>query len=343
MIPDKAYEKSRDQLLSFEDREFSNLLSNVPNFYISSNDQTLWGSMLRDVAAELGRLEYMHSYGILAKDPAYLTPPDAKRLFADVLFVNRNYPQPYHYDSEYKNLIENLIVAFGKGATLEGLEGVIQAYTGEAITVEEKWKRIKSGVYDQSDRNTLRLTVKVAGLDAAKINLEAPGAFESSVNIHRLKHITDDLYSAIDLAKPAHIGIDLTTVFGLDESIGEHIYGDGPDAITDTLRIIAQLVEEEPLPDPLYVAPFYENHPDTGLASTDPEDPMRNVFVPPPSGGAPDQPSYTLEEFLTYSETTTKGTIVAMGNPPPNPGVLSPQLNTVWEIKNEKMDIMDMD
>lgn len=337
MNPDKAYTKSRAELKSFEDREFSRLMSNVPNFYLSNSDQTIWGKLLRDVGYELARLEYMHSYDILGKTPGLLTPADIRRYYSGPLFINRNYPLTLQYDTEYKSMVENLIAAFQQGATLSCIEGIIYAYTGEAITVEEKWKRIKSGVYDQSDRNTLRLTVKVAGLDSSKIQIDDA----SMVNVHHLKNVTDDLYGAIDLAKPAHIGIDLTTVFGLDEPIGDYITGET--GIVDTLRIVASFVEEEPLPDPLYLSPLLEDHPDTGLASTDPEDSMRRVFVPAPSGGAPVQSSYTLEEFQTYSATATKGTVVETGNPPPTPGVLSPQLNTVWEIRGETMDIMGMD
>lgn len=345
-VPDKLYDRSRDELTIYEDSEFDQILSNVPNFYISQTDQTIWGSLLRDVAAELGRLEYAHSYDIIGKDPKYLTPPDAKRQWSDPLFINRNYPQNDQYDLDYKNLVIGLIKAFQLGATPESIKGVIRAYTGQDIDVDELYKKINNGYYDATVRNMIKLAVRVGGTGVNDlITLDGATSTQASANISKLKTITDDLYGAIDLAKPAHVGLNLTTIFGLDEQLGQFIWGRY--GITDELRIIAQMVESEPLPPPLYQAPFFDQtHPDTGLASTEVDNPLHSTFTP--SGNPAPAPSdpragYTLSEFAAAKLSSTPGTVVTTGTPPPNPGVLSPMLKRVWEVADEQLDIMDMD
>ncbi len=350
-IPDKLYDRSRDELLPYEDSEFAQLIANVPNFYISQTDQTIWGSLLRDVAAELGRLEYFHSYDMVGKDPSYLTPADAKRQWNDPLFINRNYPPADKYDLDYKSLVIALIKAFQMGATVASIEAVIKAYTGQDIQIEELWKQIGQGRFDATSRNTLRVAARVAGVGSdSMIHLStSEDVIAASVNVNALKTLTDDLYGAIDAAKPAHVGIDLITVFGVDEipSIGDHIYGTV--GIVDELRIIAKMIESEPLDPPLYQAPFLDpKHPDTGLASTDVDNWIHNVFTPdptnpPPAPAAGTTLGYTLEEFAAYSESATKGVVSSVGTEPPHPGVLSPILNRTWELKSEELEIMDMD
>jgi hypothetical protein len=291
------------------------------------------------VAAELGRLEYFHSYDIVGKDPSYLTPPDSKRQWNDPLFINKNYPQNDQFDLDYKALVVGLIKAFRQGATVQAIQDVIKAYTGQDIVIEEQWTRIKDGYYDASVRNSLRMSVKIFG--SSTIDPSKPEALTS---LSKLKTITDDLYGAIDLAKPAHVGLNLTTVFGLDEHIGtERI-----DVISDTLRIIAIMQEAEPLPPPLTLAPYFdENSPDTGLASTEAEDPLHKVFVPALVNPAPPPADptvgYTVAEFEAIQASANKGQVSLAGVPPPRPGVLSPTLNIVWEISDDSLDIMDLD
>lgn len=340
-FPDKLYDKSRDELLPYEDSEFAQLIANVPNFYISLTDQTIWGSLLRDVAAELGRLEYAHAYDIVGKDPAYLTPPDAKRQWNDPLFINKNYPQNDQFDLDYKALVTGLIRAFQKGATVQSIQEVIKAYTGQDIVIEEQWTRIKDGYYDASVRNMLRMSVKIGG--ASVVSLDGSDVNTTLTTISKLKTITDDLYGAIDMAKPAHVGLNLTTVFGLDEHISELV-----DGIDDTLRIIAIMQEAEPLPPPLTLAPYFDSDsPDTGLASTAPENPLHKVFVPASTNPAPPPANpavgYTLAEFAAIQSSANKGAVSLAGVPAPRPGVLSPTLNIVWEISDDSLDIMDVD
>jgi len=109
---DIAYLRTREDLLRYEDARFNALMSAVANFYISRNDDNLWGHVQRAVAIELARLEYMTAYDIVAKNPEYLTPPDIKRRFADPLFISSGYPGSTQYDLDYKQMIVNLIPAY---------------------------------------------------------------------------------------------------------------------------------------------------------------------------------------------------------------------------------------
>lgn len=361
-IPDKLYDRSRDELLAYEDSEFRLLMSNVPNFYISQTDQTIWGSLLRDVAAELGRLEYFHTYDIIGKDPSYLTPADAKRQWNDPLFINKKYPPVDKYDLDYKNLVLSLIKAFQMGATVKSIQSVIKAYSGQDIIVEELWKSIGSR-YDGTVRNMLKLSVRVGGAGTSSLlSLDSPREVENAaVSINMLSTITNDLYGAIDLAKPAHVGLDMIIVLGMDEYISDLVSGsltaDIPEEeaayrlgrIEDELRIKILLVEREPIEDPLYQAPFLDvSHPDTGLASTEAITEMRKVFTPdpfnppaPPLNGT--SVGYTLEEFTHYQAQATTGTVTTVGTEPPHPGILSPVLNRVWETTDDNLEILDMD
>jgi hypothetical protein len=338
--PDQLYNQSRDALIQYEDSEFNYLLGNVPNFYISQTDQTIWGSLLRNVATELARLEYAHTYDIIGKNPANLTPPDAKRQWGDVLFISRNSPYPGQYDQDYLSLVVNLVKAFQTGCRVVTLENIIQAYTGQSIVVQELYKLIGNGVYDATDRNTLQISVQVAGSDSGSLINFAAGEATISGTISTLQTITNDLYTAIDLAKPAHVGLNLSAIFGQDEHIGDYVYGRY--GIDDSLTIIASMVEDLPFPLPLYQAPSFDSDsPDTGLASTDTDSNEYNSFVQASSGAPPLQETYTLAEFNTYS-TYAKGNIVPVGNQPPFPGEIGPTL-VVWEVSDDNLDIMDMD
>lgn len=344
-IPDRLYDKSRDELLPYEDSEFKLLMSNVPNFYISQTDQTIWGSLLRDVASELGRLEYFHSYDIVSKDPAFLTPADIKRQWNDPLFINKKYPPADRYDLDYKNLALALIKAFQMGSTVQSIQAVIKAYTGQDIVLEELWKQI-GGRYDATYRNTLKMSIRVGGTadSGSLLSLDSPSDVQAaSISINTLSTVMNDLYGAIDLAKPAHIGLDMIVVLGMDERIGDLVAG-----IEDDLRITIKLIEREPIGDPLYQAPFLDTeHPDTGLASTEPFNEMTKIFTPDPDNPAPapeggESVGYTLEEFAQYSESATKGTVTTVGSDP-HPGILSPVLNRVWETTDDNLEILDMD
>jgi len=262
--PDLLYQQSRESLLLLEDTRLFFLLQAVANYYSPRNDQPLRGTLLRAVAQEMARLDYDYQYGIASQEPQYLTPPDIKRRFAAPLYVSRLYPYPAQFDKGdftgpynaltnpvgYRDMLVDLIRAFQLGATTTSIADVIYAYTGLTITVEELYKQIGQGVYDQSDRNAIKVSVNVGGNNPL-VNIQT---------LPQLQEIVQSLYGAIDLAKPAHVGLEFTTVFSEHENISLQI--------TDTLRIIIQQVEA-PLLDPmLWIAPIYNvKHPKTTLAA----------------------------------------------------------------------------
>jgi hypothetical protein len=362
-----AYDKSRQDLIQYEDSEFARLIANVPNFYLSKNDQTIWGAHLRSIAKELGRLEYYHAYDIVGKDMRYLTPADVRRQWGDPLFINKNYPSTLQYDLDYKNLAMALQKAFTQGATVESISEVLTAYTGQKVKVDELFKEIGKTA-DISDRNRIRVSVRGVGFT----NTE-----NVNESVAKLQSITSDLYGAIDKAKPAHIGVDLLVTIGPAENIGDYITGRY--GITDTLRIIA-VMEENPEQDALYQAPFLEKHPDTGLGGG------TIVYVSPISGdinqvvnvygvgftgvasvklnGKPCVFTVLSDAQLIFTVPggaktgaiviTTAANVVVESNIDfivksgpvtymPKPGVMSPVINKVWEIKTEKTEILDLD
>ena len=88
--PDLLYNKSREQLLPYEDARLNSLLQAVADFYVTRNDQSIWGNFLRGLAVELARLDYDYSYDLVNKDPSLLTPPDIRRRWAAPLYVSSN-------------------------------------------------------------------------------------------------------------------------------------------------------------------------------------------------------------------------------------------------------------
>jgi len=262
--PDLLYQQSRESLLLLEDTRLFYLLQAVANYYSPRNDQPLWGTLLRAIAQELARLDYDYQYGIASKEPQYLTPPDIKRRFALPLYSSRLYPYPAQFDKGdctgrynslnnpvgYRDMLVDLLRAYNEGAIPQSIADVIYAYTGKSIVVEELYKEIGQGVYDQSDRNAIRVSVNVGGSNPL-VDVQ---------NLAQLQEIVQSLYQAIDLAKPAHVGLEFTTVFSEQEDISLRI--------TDTLRIIIQQVELSPLDPMLWIAPIYDvKHPKTTLAA----------------------------------------------------------------------------
>lgn len=285
---DQYYLRSREDLLQYEDARFQGLVNAMANFYTMRNDQSIWGAFLRAVSIELARIEYMYSYDIVTKNPAFLTPPDIKRQYADPLYVTGSFQQSSQYDSGdfgaafgnwiantgtivrtvildsngnlqsastpgetgaqepswalefgettqdgsvvwtnygvaptavaypvgYRDMLVDLLAAYQEGATPKSIQDVIYAYTGKNIIVEELYKQIKDGgFYDQSDRNAVKVSVNVGGSDP----------LTDVESLTELQQITNSLYGAIDLAKPAHVGLEFTTVFGADENIDCYI------------------------------------------------------------------------------------------------------------------------
>jgi hypothetical protein len=261
--PDLLYQLPRESLLLFEDARLLGLLQAVANYYSPRNDQPFWGAAMRAIAQELARLEYDYQYDILGSQPQYLTPPDIKRRFAAPLYIKSAYPYPAQFDKGdftgfgtldnpvgYRDMLVDLIGAYQEGATAQSIADVIYAYTGKTVTVVELYKLIGQGVYDQSDRNAIQVSVNVGGSNP----------LSSIQSLTQLQEVVENLYGAIDLAKPAHVGLEFATVFAETEKIAL--------SISDTLRIIIQQVEAPPIDPMLWVAPIFNvKHPKTTLAA----------------------------------------------------------------------------
>lgn len=271
--PDVLYQKTREDLLLYEDSRLNGLFNSTANFYLTRNDQSMWGALMRAVAQELARLEYDYAYDLVAKEPQFLTPADIKRRWAGPLFISGNYPATTpndlptgQSDLSYRNMLVALLKAYKEGATVDAIQDVIFAYTGIKVVVQELYKLIGNGVFDQSDRNAIRVSVNVGGtnplLDITTLN--------------QLQLIVNSLYSAIDLTKPAHVGLEFTTVFGSDENIDDYTkdisffpyqYSDHLPGIEDNLTIIFRLIENPPFNPMLYQAPILDpKNPTTTLA-----------------------------------------------------------------------------
>src|SRR5271157_2804359 len=264
--PDVTYIRTREDLLQYEDARFNSLIQAVANYYIVSNDQSFCGDVLRAVAQELARLEYDYAYDIVAKQPIFLTPPDIKRRWAAPLYINLLYAtsDPVQADLAYKMMLVNLIPAYQMGATVASLEAIIKAYTGLTIEVLELYKFIGQGFFDQSDRNAISVSVNVGGNNP----------LDDIQQLNQLQAITNALYGAIDLGKPAHVGLEFKTVFGTNEDVHSFVtqgtssfYGTtNPNGITDQLRIIIRIVEQPPFNPMLWQAPdLLASTPKTGL------------------------------------------------------------------------------
>jgi hypothetical protein len=272
--PDILYLKDREDLLQFEDASEQRLLNGTANFYLTRNDQSIWGTFFRAVAQELAKLEYDYAYDLVAKNPQYLTPPDIDRRWSKPLFISSAYPATTandlpdgQSDLSYRNMLVALLAAYKEGATVKAIQDVIFAYTGIQVVVQELYTQIGNGVYDQSDRNAIRVSLNVGGNN--------PLADITTLN--QLQLIVSSLYTAIDLTKPAHVGLEFTTVFGSDENIDAYTQDislitpseteNGADpGIADTLTVLFRLIENPPFNPMLYQAPVTSPNPNTTIA-----------------------------------------------------------------------------
>jgi hypothetical protein len=182
----------------------------VANFYTTRNDQSTWGNFLRALAIELSKLDYDYSYDLVNKDPSFLTPPDIRRRWAAPLYISSNWPSPQQFDTQFKTMLVELIAAYKQGTTVDAIQDVIFAYTGLKIVVQELYKQIGNGVYDESDANSILVSVQVGNAGSNPLT--------TVTSLAQLQAIIASLYGAIDLAKPAHVGLEFTTVFGENEA-----------------------------------------------------------------------------------------------------------------------------
>src|SRR5271170_6513837 len=209
--PDLLYLRSRADLLRYEDARFNSLIQAVADFYSTRNDQSIWGNFLRALAIELAKLDYDYSYDLVGKDPSLLTPPDIRRRWASPLYVSSNWPAPGQYDTQFKQMLVELLAAYRMGTTVEAIQDVIEAYTGIDIQVIELYKLIGNGIYDESDRNAISVSVQVGGAGSNPLT--------TITSLSQLQTIVSSLYNAIALAKPAHVGLEFTTIFGEGEDL----------------------------------------------------------------------------------------------------------------------------
>src|SRR5271170_387168 len=209
--PDLLYLRSRADLLRYEDARFNSLIQAVADFYSTRNDQSIWGNFLRALAIELAKLDYDYSYDLVGKDPSLLTPPDIRRRWAAPLYVSSNWPAPGQYDWQFKQMLVELLAAYRMGTTVEAIQDVIEAYTGINIQVIELYKLIGNGIFDESDRNAISVSVQVGGAGSNPLT--------TVTSLSQLQIIVQSLYNAIALAKPAHVGLEFTTIFGEGEDL----------------------------------------------------------------------------------------------------------------------------
>jgi hypothetical protein len=361
--PDILYLKSREQLLVYEDARMAGLCQAIANFYITRNDQTKFGEFLRAVAIELAKLEYDYAYDLANKNPKYLTPPDIKRRWQSPLFIGSDYPSAGQTDMAYRSLIQNLLLAFQQGPTVTGISDVISAFTQQPSQVQELYKLIGQG-YPVSARNTLQVA----------INLTNDNISGSVNSINQLQTITTDLYTALNYAKPAHVLISFSTIFAENESM-EEIYSTESDSL-----IISFQLTEAPSETMFTLAPYLNpDSPDTPLSAygelvgsvftklittaawTALPTAFQGEYTGPVSGQytlnvnnytdvaltsgpgitaaayaaltTPEQAAYTLGADSNYYPFTGKISQAV--------GVLSPDLNTAWEISGDELNGLD--
>lgn len=225
---DNLYLRTREDLLQFEDSLFNSLIQGTANYYAPRNDNSIFGEIFRAAAIELAKIEYYYAYDQVNKNAQFLTPPDIRRRWADPLFISNVYPQATQSDLAYRTMLVELIQAYQQGSTVNALQDIIFAYTGLHVTVIELYTLIGQGFYDQSDRNAISVSIGVGGLNP----------FENVTNLNQLQAITQTLYGAIDLGKAAHVGLELSTVFGADENIDLFVT-DRDTFVNDELQTIA--------------------------------------------------------------------------------------------------------
>jgi len=339
--PDVLYLRSREALLTYEDARFNTLVADIPNSYTQLSDSTLWGCFVRALAQELARLEYFYSYDLVALDPQYLTPPDIRRRWAAPLFVQKSYPDINTSDINYKQTLVALLHAYPEGATTRAISDVVTAYTGQTVPIEELFKEIGGGTYDDSYRNTIKVSLNAVG----------PNALTTAISASRLLILSQNLYSAIDLAKPAHVGLDYAIVFGAGEDLSPLV-----GSITDLLSLVFDGLEPSPLPPVFTDVPLLlPASPNTQLTAYGKRvgsfmaltitavqyaalvsAAMRAEYLANANG------TYTLNPARLNDILLVDGSGNPTGVVSKAVGVLAPELDTAWEIKSDSFTIYEV-
>ena len=112
-------------------------------------------------------------------------------------------------------------------------------------------------------------------------------------SLQQLQEIVQSLYGAIDLAKPAHVGLEFTTVFAEAEQLTLNI--------VDTWRLIILEIENPPLNPMLYVAPIFNvKNPKTTLSSW-------GTYLPTPISSAHGLALQTCRRMVERLRPITEG------------------------------------
>lgn len=253
--PDRGYQNTRAELLSYEQAAFSALRSGVPNCYRDGADNTAWGWVLRALARHVGDLDYQDLYALLSRDPQAQTPPDLLRRVVPFMPLSRNYPNHYQFDEDFKSMVLKLLKAYRHGSKVEAISLIIEAFTGadpSAFSVTEMFTQIGQPGIDCSYRNTIRVQVPVGGQDRGS-NL-----FTTS------PELLQDIYTAVSKVTAPHIGIDLIGKFPGTEDYSSLVVG-----IRDRFKIKIKMHDGATRHTPLHLAPFTQ--PGTPVTSLAPE------------------------------------------------------------------------
>jgi hypothetical protein len=339
---DEQYWPTREQLLTYEQGRYASLLTGVTDYYSPLSEYSLCATFLRALAEEATRLEYAYAYDMVSVNPAYLTPADIRRQYAAPLYINKSFPNASQSDQAYKNMVLALIAAYQEGATLQAITDVIVAYTGQIPLIQELYKLIGNGFYDISDTNTIQVSVQA--------NLTNPLTTQSSVA--EIQTLANDLYTALDLAKPAHVGLDYAITVGAAEDIGAII-----DGMTDAVNITVDVVEAAPLPPVFTFNPLFDpKSPLTQIAAwgrlassylvntiTSVEyaallsDAYRAEYLENTDGTYSFNDANASDILLEDAEGNLTGAVSKAK------GVLGPQENLCWAIKSDSVQIFELD
>ena len=259
---DLAYLRPPVDMEPYELSAFAALRSFIPDYYRDGRDDTVWGLHLRGVAAMLARVNWKMQYNLVSRDPKYLNPADVLRQYGGPLELSRSYPGASQRDLDFSAMVQELLVAYRQGCRVSAIQDVLTAYTAQDITVVELFKKIGTTA-TAADRNALQVAF---GLATTESQIVADPA--------RARTLVTDLYTAIDLAKPAHVGINLTGV-----------YVEKPDQVplevTDNLTIRMSLADGDPNNIMLFQA----------------HDPTRSIAQDPKTGVGPNLLTLTYQWY----------------------------------------------
>ena len=241
-LPDRGYQKTRAELIGYEQAAFAALRSGVPNCYRDGGSSTAWGWILDALARQVGQLDYLDQYALASNDPSLLTPADIMREIVPQLPIGKDYPSSVQFDEDFKTMVLRLVKAYQNGARLIAIPEIIQAFTGAALSefsVTEMYKLIGQPGIDVSYRNTIQIEVPIGSSGA------------SSALFTRTPNLIKDIQTAISATKAAHIGIDLVGKLPATEDFSGYLMG-----IRDKLTIVLAVQDGAVVNPLLKLAPF---------------------------------------------------------------------------------------